>query len=132
MRISKTQFKDYTKCKCYAALDEIYYKKHNADQDEEDIKNMLSKMFNEEGEDEIRVTDAQLELLLPYYKDVERLALREASKILNKNFTYFENNSNQMKISYFDKNGNMTYLLNDQEKPINLQNGGNEHEYIYG
>ena len=113
MKISKTQFKEYTKCKAFASLDEIYYKKDKADQDKEDIKTILQKMFNEDGEDEIRVPDEQLELLLPYYKDVERIALREASRILGKEFKYSENNNEQMKISFRDKNGNQFYTYLD-------------------
>lgn len=113
MRISKTQFKDYTKCECFAALDEVYYKKERASQDIEEIKNLLHKMFSDDGNDEIRVTDQQLELLMGYYKEVERLALREASIILNKKIEYYEQNNEQMRISFHDKNGHQLYTYLD-------------------
>lgn len=113
MKISKTQFKDYARCECFAGLDEIYHKKNRANQDENEINGILSKMFTEDGDDEIEVTNEQFELLKPYYKDVERLAMREASVLFGKKFEYFENNNEQMMISYYDTYGNQLYTYLD-------------------
>jgi len=113
MKISKTLFKEYTKCKVFYTLDEIYYKKKNASIDEEEAINILEKMFDDEGEDLVRVTDKQLELMQNYYKEVERVALKEASLKFNKEFVYQENTKDQMKISYTDNNGYELYTYLD-------------------
>ncbi len=113
MKISKTQFKEFSKCKSYYAMNEVYNKKMNASQDEEEIKNILRRMYSEEGEDEVRITNEQLEAMQFYYKEVERLALKEAAKTFGKEFIYFEDNNKQMMISYFDRSGHQLYTYLD-------------------
>ncbi len=121
--ISKTLFKEYAKCKAFYSLEQIYYLKKKARFDEEEILELLGHMFDEDGNDQIRIEDEKLNAMQGYYKEVEKVALKEASKTLKKEFKYYDNNKEQMKISFFDQNGYefYTYLdgfCDDQEVTI--------------
>jgi hypothetical protein len=78
--ITKTQFKEYSRCPRYAALSDL-----ETFQDERRVagdietKEMLSHYF--ELEDDEEFVDASLEILMPYYNKVESLAATIAKKV---------------------------------------------------
>lgn len=120
MDISKTSFKEYAKCERIYPLTEIYRKKLNQkvnlfdDNRNDDILEILSRFFDSEtGEDLIAVRDSEIEAMLPFYKDVERVALENAKEIFKKDFEYFENTSDQKKFSFTDENGYNFYCYLD-------------------
>lgn len=110
MNISKTLFKNLTRCKNFPALYDIYMnrsfhevqaidgkkleKDHKIIQDinqldqksiedhQEEILEMLSEMFDiETGEDIINMTNPQLEAFQDIFTEVERLAMQYVSKV---------------------------------------------------
>ncbi len=119
MDISKTLFKEYSKCQRAYPLQEIYQKKLNEkvnlyDEDrKEKILEILSYMFDENGDDLINTTDSQIEAMLPFYQDVERVALDIASKVFGQKFQYFENTRDQKCFSFTDENGYRFYCYLD-------------------
>jgi hypothetical protein len=78
--ITKTQFKEYSRCPRYAALSDL-----ETFQDERRVagdietKEMLSHYF--ELEDDEEFVDASLEILMPYYNKVESLAATIAKNV---------------------------------------------------
>lgn len=88
MAITKTNFINYSKCRRYVALEEVKKDKLDSDISYEDyrneeldneIKNLLSQMYSDD-ENLIDITNPELEVMLPYYKEIEMLA---GSKIKN-------------------------------------------------
>lgn len=89
MAITKTSFINYGRCKRYVSLSEVKKDKLNADisyeeykneELDEEIKNLLSEMYSDSDEDLIDTSNPELEVMLPYYKEIEMLA---GSKIKN-------------------------------------------------
>ena len=111
MKISKTLFKQYTRCPHVCALDDLYKKRLQSDvsifgsADEDDLIDLLSTMFDEDtGDDLIETVDPQMESLLPYFTKLEEIAMETAEalfkgKIIHspitrkqKYFSFHENN----------------------------------------
>lgn len=113
MDISKTIFKEYSKCERVYSLDQIHINKYNNNFKNEKIKEILELMFDEIGEDLINIDDHQLEVMLPYYQKVEEIAILEACKVFNKEFKYFENTLDQKSFSFKDNDGNSLYTYLD-------------------
>lgn len=113
MDISKTQFKNYCKCKSYYALDTLYYDHKINDEEKENMLYFLNKMFNEAGDDMVKIPNEQLEAMLTYYQETERLALEEASKTFKKKFEYKEKTTEQKYFSITDDFGNTLYTYLD-------------------
>lgn len=120
MDISKTLFKEYSKCSRIYPLTEIYRKKLDQkvnlfdDDREELVLEILSRFFDSEtGEELIKVDTTQIEAMLPFYQDVERVALENACKVFNKKFTFFENTKDQKKFSFTDNHGYNYYCYLD-------------------
>lgn len=120
MDISKTNFKQYARCERIYPLSEIYLKKLNQkvnlldENRNDDILEILSRFFDSEtGEDLIAVDDSEIEAMLPFYKDVERVALENAKKVFKKDFKYFENTKDQKKFSFTDEVGYNFYCYLD-------------------
>lgn len=87
MDISKTAFKEYTRCPRIFPLEQLYLFRLNSDirlfDDEEktEAREILRLMFDEEtGDDLLEVSNEQMEIMLPYYRDVEKWALKIASE----------------------------------------------------
>jgi len=87
MQISKTIFKQYTRCPRVCALDDLYMKRLNSQasifgsDDQDDLIELLYTMFEEEtGDDLIDVVDKQMEALLPYYNELEQHAMEIAQR----------------------------------------------------
>lgn len=87
MLISKTIFKEYTRCARICALDELYKKKIIAlpfAKDNDLAIELLDSMFNEEGDDLIDINGEEIEALLPYYNKYEKHAIEIAERIIGK------------------------------------------------
>lgn len=116
MGISKTQFKKYTKCHRYYPLDQIYLKKLESNvegYDDEDIIDILSSMFDVESGDELLKVDEKTEALLEFYKDVEKEALKQATKTFGVPFAYEESTKQQKQFSFTDEKGHEYYSYLD-------------------
>ncbi len=125
MNISKTIFKEYTRCPRVCALDDLYKKKlgthssiYGADDEKADFIELLGTMFDvETGEDFIDVTDAQLEALLPYYNRLEYDAMQVARKVFGKDIVYNLETKKQKLFSFRDNDHSYyCYLDGYQEK----------------
>ena len=104
MAITKTKFINYTRCPRYVALDDLNKEKLNSDvtfkeyqeeEREEKIKEILGNMFDEEGNDLLEVKDEQLEVMLPYYNEIEILAGRLAKTKFKGDFKFAYNTKDQ-------------------------------------
>ncbi|MGD9605340.1 MAG: DUF2779 domain-containing protein [Bacilli bacterium] len=107
MEISKTAFKEYTRCPRVFPLEQMYLFRLNSDvtlfNDERQTKarEILAKMFDDEtGDDLLAVTNDQIEVMLPYYQAVERLALEIATNTFNVFFPFFEKTKDQTLFSF--------------------------------
>ncbi|HBP26276.1 MAG TPA: hypothetical protein DD618_04920, partial [Acholeplasmatales bacterium] len=110
MDISKTTFKEYSKCDRIPLLEKLYRFRLNGDvclfDDEQKMaaREMLSRMFDEEtGDDLLEVTDVQLETMQPYYRDVEKWALKIASRTFGLPFVFHEDTKDQKKFQFSEK-----------------------------
>lgn len=112
IEISKTQFKEYSKCKYNYAVDKIYHMKNKSGYDKDNIKKILEGMFDDEGNDLI-ANQTNVDIMLPFYKKTEEISMTIASKTFNKKFIYKENNLDQKKISFTDNNGYKFYTYLD-------------------
>lgn len=109
MAITKTDFINFTRCKRYAALEEIKREKLDADisykdykeqERKENLSEIISSMYEENDEtgeetDLIEKVDRQLEAMMDYYKLVEIEAGRIATKIFGGNSIYAEKTKDQ-------------------------------------
>lgn len=109
MAITKTDFINYTRCKRYAALEEIKKEKWDADisykeYKEKELNDSLGEIvssiyeLNEETNEEIDITekvDRQLEAMMEYYKTVEKEAGRISEKTFGGKSIYAERTKDQ-------------------------------------
>jgi hypothetical protein len=109
MRISKTLFKNLTRCKRYASLDETYLKKLDGMVDLEEIdrierlEELLNQMFDEDsGDDLIDIQDAQLMAMQSYFTELEIISGEKLEKIYGKPIQYALETKDQKKFSYED------------------------------
>ncbi|MFA7126245.1 MAG: hypothetical protein WC182_01615, partial [Bacilli bacterium] len=119
MNISKTLFKQYTRCPRVASLDDLYKKRLASgasifgDDDQDDLIELLYTMFDEEsGDDLIEVIDKQMEALLPYYNKLEE----EAMKIAEKTFhgpIHFSLKTKEQKLFTYQNNRHQYYCYLD-------------------
>ena len=112
IEISKTQFKEFSKCKYNYGLDKIYHLKNKSGYEKPLYNNILSKMFDEEGNDLISKS-SNIDIMLPFYKKTEEVSMRVATKTFNKKFSYEEDNTNQKEVSFIDDNGYKFYTYLD-------------------
>lgn len=119
MDVSKTIFKEYSKCDRIPSLEKLYRFRLNSDvclfDDERKMaaKEMLSRMFDEEtGDDLLEVSDVQLETMQSYYRDVEKWALKIAQKTFGLPFTFQEDTKKQTKFGFSEK-GHQFYCYLD-------------------
>jgi len=104
MAITKTKFINYVRCPRYAALDDISEKKLTSDvsfeeylEEEQEIKlnELYGMMFDDDGNDILTVRDEQLEVMLPYYNEIEILAGNLAYKYFDGSFKFAYNTNEQ-------------------------------------
>ena len=140
MKISKSMFKNLMRCKNFASLlnmhqnraahdvkilnelDEENFNKILSEtqiEDDvfveltEDVLDMFRKMFDDEtGEDLTEVTSAQLKAFEETFKEVEKLAIKQAEKTFNKPIHASLDTREQKKFS-FSKNGHEYYCYLD-------------------
>jgi hypothetical protein len=104
MAVTKTNFINYIRCPRYVGLDKI--KKEQLDADisyadykkeelEDAIGDILTSMYDENGEDIIDVRNEQLEIMLPFYNKVEQIAGNIAKSIFKGNLKYAIDTANQ-------------------------------------
>ena len=123
MNISKTLFKEYTRCPRVCALDDLYMRKTNTkvsvflDDEKAEAIETLHEMFDiETGDDLIHPVDEQVNILLPYYNALEIYAMDIASKLFGKNIVCNIDTKKQKCFSYQeDKNSYFCYLDGYQE-----------------
>ena len=94
MAITKTNFINYSRCPRYVALDDLKTEKlqsmvtleeYKKEEEEEYIREILGDMYDGE-EDLIEVKNDHLEVMLPYYSQVELLAGALAPKYFSGTF----------------------------------------------
>ncbi|MGD9886428.1 MAG: DUF2779 domain-containing protein [Bacilli bacterium] len=132
MDISKTAFKEYTRCPRVFPLEQMYLFRLQSDvnlfDDEKQNKarEILSKMFDDEtGEDLLAIVNDQIEVMLPYYQEVESTALKIASETFGVFFPFFEKTKDQTMFSFKTPNHRYyTYLdgyYEDEKKAIVIE-----------
>lgn len=116
MAITKTDFINYTRCRRYAALEEIKKEKlsssltieeYRKQENDEIIRDILGNMFSEEDGEEVDLTikhDKQLEAMMDYYKEVEFLAAKQVKKVFGGDTIFSEDTFRQESFD-FQKNG---------------------------
>lgn len=110
MKISKTIFKEYTRCSRVCALDDLYKKRlgtdasiYGVDDEKSEFIELLGSMFDSEsGEDLIDVIDPQLQALLPYYNSLEAYAMQVATKKFGSNIIYNLDTKKQKMFAFTD------------------------------
>ena len=104
MAITKTKFINYVRCPRYVALDDLKKEKldsmitieeYKKEEELEHITELLSGMFDSEGNDLIDIKNEHLETMLPYYNKVEILAGEIASKYFDGSFKFSKSTYNQ-------------------------------------
>src|SRR3989339_380016 len=107
VKISKTKFINYIRCNRFVALDEIYRDKTKAVvsftddpeledligiENKEKVSSLLDSMYDEDEDEEevdlLKVDDPQMEVMLPYYSQIEILAGQIIEKKYHGDVTY--------------------------------------------
>lgn len=131
MNISKTLFKNLTRCNNFASLYDMYLNRflhevkeidgqfiekeiiediNNLEEDlfseaQDEISDIFSEMFDEEtGEDLTEVTNAQMEAFKDIFTEVERLASKQIEKMLGKNIIASTDTYMQKRYAYSIEN----------------------------
>lgn len=127
MKISKTRFINYARCPRFCALDEIHREKEKAIvafSDDPELDELMSlenqskimaikdSMHDEDDEDLIETEDPQMEIMLPYYNQIEILAGDIIKKKYAGDVIYNLDTYKQKKFS-FEKNGYEFYCFLD-------------------
>ncbi|MBN2268860.1 MAG: DUF2779 domain-containing protein [Acholeplasmataceae bacterium] len=127
MKISKTRFINYARCPRFCALDEIHREKEKAIvafSDDPELDELMSlenqskimaikdSMHDEDDEDLIEIEDPQMEIMLPYYNQIEILAGDIIKKKYAGDVIYNLDTYKQKKFS-FEENGYEFYCFLD-------------------
>ena len=136
MAITKTNFINYSRCRRYVALDEvkkerlnsdISYEEYRNEELSEKLKELVGEMYttDEEGNevDLINVEDPQLEVMMPYYKEIEMLSGRKVANLFGGKTIYSLDTKTQESFD-FDEDG-IKYLCyvdiyNETSDEINI------------
>ena len=117
MAITKTKFINYARCPRYVALDKLKKEKlestvtleeYRKQEEVAYLNELLSDMYDEEDNDLIDITNKHLEIMLPYYNQVELLAGNLAPKYFDGTFKYSKDTYTQE--SFDCKIGGILYL----------------------
>ena len=104
MAITKTKFINYLRCPRYVALDnlnenelesDVSLTQYREEEQEEKLKELYGMMYDDSGNDILTVKDEQLEVMLPYYNEIEVLAGNVASKYFPGTFKFAYNTKDQ-------------------------------------
>lgn len=131
MRISKTRFINYIRCNRYVALDEIRREKEKAvvafsedddlaqlmsEENKEKTRQLFENMYeeNEEGEDIdlLQKEDPQMEVMLPYYNQIEIITGKATDHKFNGHAIYSLDTYHQKRFEY-EKDGFVFYCFLD-------------------
>lgn len=135
MAITKTNFINYSKCNRYLALDKIKkdkisskmtYNEYIKELENEQSEEILSMMYETDGEEEIDLVDKDneaLEAMMKYYKQVEEYSAKVVSKVFKGNTTNVANTNKQESFD-FNHNG-IRYIcyvdvINENESNLNI------------
>ncbi len=135
MAITKTNFINYTRCPRYIALDEIHqeklladisYEDYQKEEQNEKLAELIGGMYETDNEEEHDLIDKEnryLEVMMPYYKEVENLVGKYVKKHFKGNTIYSNDNFSQECFDFTDKG--IKYLCyvdvyNENEKEINI------------
>lgn len=111
--ITKTKFINYVRCPRYVALDDlkkekldsfITFEEYKKEEENDKLNDLLEKMYDETGEDLIDVKNEHLEMMLPYYNEVEILAGKVCNKYFQGKFKFSRSTDKQESFD-FKKNG---------------------------
>ena len=103
MAITKTKFINYIRCPRYASLDNlkkekldsiVTYEEYKKEENEEKIIELLDSMYDGDI-DLIDTKDEHLEMMMPYYNEVEILAGHLAPKYFSGKFKFSKDTHNQ-------------------------------------
>lgn len=103
MAITKTKFINYIRCPRYVALDNlkrekldsiVTYEEYKKEENEEKLIELLDSMYDGEI-DLIDTKDEHLEMMMPYYNEVEILAGHLAPKYFSGKFKFSKDTHNQ-------------------------------------
>lgn len=117
MAVTKTNFINYSRCPRFVALDDvksekldtlISFEEYKKEEEEENLRELLGSMYDENGEDLIDTRNEHLEVMLPYYNMVEILAGNVAHKYFKGKFKY--SRSTQKQESFDFKINGIRYL----------------------
>lgn len=142
MKISKTLFKNLTRCKNFSGYYDIYINRtfsnvkvvdnniNMNDLDNIDIASLdenteiLDSMFDEKtGEDLLHVSNAQLEAFQSIYVEVEKLAIEYARSLFGDNIKSSEETKNQQYFEYITEENNYYCYLDgyqEEEDEVNI------------
>lgn len=104
MAITKTNFINYSRCPRYCALDDLKKEKlesnvsladYKKEEEQEYISEILSSMYDEDDNDLIDIKNEHLEIMLPYYNEVETLAGKLCPKYFEGTFKYAKKTNEQ-------------------------------------
>lgn len=118
MKVSKSQFINLMRCDRYGALNELYYEKDKAIvsfndeitvdklmslENKYSLSTILDSMYKED-EEITSDTDARLEMMMPYYNQLEQLSGKAIKDIFGGKIIYDLNTFNQQQFT-FEKDG---------------------------
>jgi hypothetical protein len=104
MAITKTKFINFIRCPRYVALDDlkkerlesnVSLEEYKSEEQEAYLQELLDDMYDEEDNDLIEEVDEQLEVMLPYYNQVEIEAAKVAHKYFDGELKYSKSTYNQ-------------------------------------
>ena len=131
MAITKTKFINYIRCPRYVALDNlkkekldsiVTYEEYKKEESEEKLVELLDSMYDGEV-DLIDIKDEHLEMMMPYYNEVEILAGHLAPKYFKGKFKFSRDTKNQE--SFDAIINNIRYICyvdiyNEDENKLNI------------
>ncbi len=104
MAVTKTNFINYLRCPRFVALEDIKknkldsyvsFEEYKEEENGAKIQEILSNMYDEDDNDLLEIVDEQLEVMLPYYNEIEILAGSLAPKYFKGNFKFAYNTQDQ-------------------------------------
>lgn len=116
MAITKTKFINYTRCKRYVALDnletdkldsDITFEEYKEEENSAKLEELLGSMY-EDDNNLLDEKNEQMEIMLPYYNEIEILAGNIAKKYFKGKFKFAYNTTNQE--SFDCKINNIRYI----------------------
>ena len=105
MAVTKTKFINYVRCPRYVALDDvkknkldssITFEEYSEEEQAEKLNELVHSMYDEDDNDLIDTPNPHLDMMLPYYNQVEIEAGYLAKKYFNGKFRFARDTKNQV------------------------------------